>query len=411
MKPRPVLVFSLITVLLLGTSQQVRAQGADAPGEPVPDGPFEGEPFTGRPTVQGHVVVGNGIPNGVGTSLGRLFVRVRGLDTENDGHPVSLELPLTTSTLRVEPTSCAEASETSESACANPGRGIAAVNGYPTVFATNFMHLKLGGAVYLPYDLSSRGSSFEIAFEGTINVGTGAPENATFTILLSHSNVDQIRSWGAESTPDRPFDDNTGTGIIVSDSSVHTFSGRLTGIVLKNDGKAVLVAARAAEFRAGVTLNGQELTLEPDFEAAAAAGLPADTFLLLETNYSGLPSPSSVFPGAATNDVEVVVTARELTRNFTRGDCNGDGDAIHGLLDAMYLLQFNFVGGPEPPCLAACDADADGSVLGRVTDALFLLSYAFLAGQPPPPPFPECGPTPAGETDELNCETAVCSDS
>ncbi len=398
MKPRRTLVFSLITVSMLGTCLRARAQDADAPGEPA----------SGQPLIQGDAVVGNGIPNGVGTTLGRLFVSVRGLDAENDDHAVSLEVPLTSSTLRVEPTSCAE---TSESACVNPGRGIAAVNGYPTEFATNFMHLKLGGAIYLPYDLSTGGSSFEIAFEGTINVGTRAPENATCTVLLSHSDVDQIRSWGAESTPDRPFDDNTGTGIIVSDTSVHTFPGRLTGFVLKNDGKAVLVALRAAEFRAGVTLNGRELTLEPDFEAAAAAGLPADTFFLVETNYSGLPSPSSVFPGAATNDVEVVVTARRLTLEFARGDCNGDGDAIHGLLDAMYLLQFNFLGGPEPPCLAACDADADGSVLGRVTDALFLLNYAFLAGQPPPPPFPECGPTPAGESDELSCETPVCSDS
>ena len=223
MKPRSVLMFSLVTVSVLGTCLRGMAQEADAPGEPA-----SGDRF-----VQGHAVIGNGVPNGIGTSLGRLFVRVRGLDTANGDRAVSLELPLTSSTLRVEPTSCAEASE---SACADPGRGIAAVNGYPTTFATNFMHLKLGGAVYLPYNLSTGGCSFEIAFEGTINVGSGAPENATCTVLLARSDVDRIRSWGAESTPDRPFTENTGTGVIVSDTSIHTFPGRLTGIVLKNDG-------------------------------------------------------------------------------------------------------------------------------------------------------------------------------
>jgi hypothetical protein len=115
-----------------------------------------------------------------------------------------------------------------------------------------------------------------------------------------------------------------------------------------------------------------------------------------------------VFPGAATNDVEVLVTAMPLPPSFARGDCNGDGDAIHGLIDAIFLLQHNFLGGPEPPCLMACDADGDGSVLGRVSDALYLLTFAFLQGPPPPPPFPECGEVASGST-ELSCEMPRCN--
>lgn len=76
---------------------------------------------------------------------------------------------------------------------------------------------------------------------------------------------------------------------------------------------------------------------------------------------------------------------------FLRGDCNGSGD-IAGVTDALFLLQFSFAGGDEPPCLAACDADADGRTLGTVTDAVYLLSYLFLGGSPPPDPFPSCGP-------------------
>ena len=89
------------------------------------------------------------------------------------------------------------------------------------------------------------------------------------------------------------------------------------------------------------------------------------------------------------------------SRTFIRGDCDGDG-SIRGLVtDAISLLTFNFLGGPEPTCLAACDADGDGSVRGEVTDVIYLLRFNFLGGPPPPPPFPDCG---AEETaGELGC--------
>jgi hypothetical protein len=49
------------------------------------------------------------------------------------------------------------------------------------------------------------------------------------------------------------------------------------------------------------------------------------------------------------------------------------------------------------------DTDGDGTVRGVVTDAIYLLSFNFLGGPPPPAPFPECGSgTPADEA--LGCE-------
>jgi concanavalin A-like lectin/glucanase superfamily protein len=90
---------------------------------------------------------------------------------------------------------------------------------------------------------------------------------------------------------------------------------------------------------------------------------------------------------------------------FLRGDCDGDGSVGGQVTDAVFLLDHNFRGGGEPPCLAACDADGDGRTEGQVTDAVYLLTFNFQGGPPPLDPFPGCGPV-QFETDEsLGCET------
>jgi hypothetical protein len=76
---------------------------------------------------------------------------------------------------------------------------------------------------------------------------------------------------------------------------------------------------------------------------------------------------------------------------FVRGDCNGDG-SNSDVSDALRVLTFNFLGGVELPCVAACDADGDGEVFGVVTDAIYMLVHQILGGPPPPAPFGECGP-------------------
>jgi hypothetical protein len=91
--------------------------------------------------------------------------------------------------------------------------------------------------------------------------------------------------------------------------------------------------------------------------------------------------------------------------HFLRGDCDGDGLARGRVTDAVFLLEYNFRGGPKPPCLAACDADGDGRTEGQVTDAIYLLNHNFLGGPAPPPPFPECGPWTLESDATLGCET------
>ena len=88
---------------------------------------------------------------------------------------------------------------------------------------------------------------------------------------------------------------------------------------------------------------------------------------------------------------------------FLRGDADGDG-TTNGLVDGLFLLDSQFLGGPEPTCRDAADVDDDG-VLNGLVDTLYLLAYSFIGGPPPPDPGPSsCGTDPTAE--ELDCAVA-----
>jgi hypothetical protein len=88
---------------------------------------------------------------------------------------------------------------------------------------------------------------------------------------------------------------------------------------------------------------------------------------------------------------------------FRRGDASGDGKV--DLTDAVSILEWLFVAGAEPGCLAAADGNGDGG--HDLGDAVFLLGYLFLGGEPPGPPGPTyCGP-PADFA--LGCASSACS--
>jgi hypothetical protein len=96
----------------------------------------------------------------------------------------------------------------------------------------------------------------------------------------------------------------------------------------------------------------------------------------------------------------------EAAVSFVRGDCDSDGEVSGVVTDAVFLLNFLFLGGPRPGCLAACDANNDGAVIGVVTDAVYLLTFNFLGGPAPPQPFPLCGP-PGGMDLAIGCATSL----
>ena len=73
-----------------------------------------------------------------------------------------------------------------------------------------------------------------------------------------------------------------------------------------------------------------------------------------------------------------VVATVEPAAYFERGDCNGDGSV--GQVDALYLMQHQFVGDVDPPpCMAACDFNGDG-LINAIADAQYLLTYLFIGG-------------------------------
>ncbi len=87
---------------------------------------------------------------------------------------------------------------------------------------------------------------------------------------------------------------------------------------------------------------------------------------------------------------------------FIRGYCNADRRL--DIADAVTLLSFLFLGGPDAPCLEACDVNDDGR--NDVSDAVGSIQYLFLGGPSPRRPFPDCGvdPTP----DALGCLAFAC---
>lgn len=86
--------------------------------------------------------------------------------------------------------------------------------------------------------------------------------------------------------------------------------------------------------------------------------------------------------------------------SFVRGDADASGEV--NITDAIFSLNFLFLGGPEPPCLEASDADDDGQV--NITDGIYVLNFLFLGGPGPADPGAGCGPDPAGSPD-LGCAT------
>ncbi len=84
---------------------------------------------------------------------------------------------------------------------------------------------------------------------------------------------------------------------------------------------------------------------------------------------------------------------------FRRGDADAGGDVI--ITDAIFILNFLFLGGAAPGCSDAADADDSGDL--SITDGVFLLNFLFLGGAPIPPPAADCGVDPSA--DGLGCET------
>ncbi len=82
---------------------------------------------------------------------------------------------------------------------------------------------------------------------------------------------------------------------------------------------------------------------------------------------------------------------------FQRSDADGDGKI--GITDAIFVLNYLYLGSRIPPCDDAADVDDSGTL--QVTDAIYLLGHLFLGGPPPPSPYRCCGHD--DTADSLDC--------
>ncbi|MGQ9591055.1 MAG: S8 family serine peptidase [Planctomycetota bacterium] len=88
---------------------------------------------------------------------------------------------------------------------------------------------------------------------------------------------------------------------------------------------------------------------------------------------------------------------------FVRSECSGDRKL--DLSDAVFGLQYLFLGGATPSCLEACDSNDDGGL--DIADSVYTLQFLFTGGPPPPAPFGACGYDEAGYA--LGCASYPCS--
>jgi hypothetical protein len=107
--------------------------------------------------------------------------------------------------------------------------------------------------------------------------------------------------------------------------------------------------------------------------------------------------------------VEVTVTDQVQKPLFRRGDADGSGKL--DLTDAIFTLQFQFMGGRAPDCYDAADADDSGAL--DLTDAIYSLQFQFMGGKAPPAPGPkDCGydttPQGAGQKPFPDCVYSKC---
>ena len=89
---------------------------------------------------------------------------------------------------------------------------------------------------------------------------------------------------------------------------------------------------------------------------------------------------------------------------FRRGDADGSGQI--NITDGIFILNFLFLGGPDPACADAADADDSAAI--NITDGIFVLNFLFLGGPDPAAPFENCGVDTTGDAPGCAEQHANC---
>ncbi len=153
----------------------------------------------------------------------------------------------------------------------------------------------------------------------------------------------------------------------------------------------------------------------PVFEATYTPGPQAADGISTELTFSnelGSPPVEVLFDLGdelvpETRGAAVEITQDILEIPFRRGDINGDGRYV--ISDPVLLLRVLFSGEQlDYDCNEALDANDDGDPENpriNVADAIYLLSYLFLSGPEPPAPFPDCGSITPNDPKYTGCQS------
>ena len=132
--------------------------------------------------------------------------------------------------------------------------------------------------------------------------------------------------------------------------------------------------------------------------------LPApDTYALEVGDLNDDGSDDLAIAQGPDDSLAIFFNPNSVTPSFLRGDLDSNG-AFSGLLDGLFLLNFQFAGGATPTCMSAADVNGNGVVEGLI-DALYALNAQFAGGPTIPAPFPDCG---SSTSMVLSCDVSAC---
>jgi hypothetical protein len=194
-----------------------------------------------------------------------------------------------------------------------------------------------------------------------------SPAMATFEVIDHERPLDGSLNGPREVSPGDPFT----LAIRVRNISRSLLAG--VTLELKLYSVVTRTEVRSRTFPASDLASGAEAAETAEFETA---GLPA----------GGLVAGLTAMTGGKSH---VLATARvDILNRFRRAEANADG-ALN-ITDPIFMLKHLFLGGAEPVCLDALDADDNGVL--NITDPVFTLNHLFLGGRAPPAPGKEaCG--------------------
>jgi hypothetical protein len=71
-----------------------------------------------------------------------------------------------------------------------------------------------------------------------------------------------------------------------------------------------------------------------------------------------------------------------MVQVYICGDVNNDGNSTVDISDLVYLVDYMFLGGPEPPIMSSADCDGSGGGID-ISDLVCFVDYMFNGGPPP----------------------------